>query len=75
MNRDLRQYAQQTHLRLALGGLLLLFIVGDGLIWLFFGKEAAFMGFICLLLGLAPLVLIGLTLYLLEWIVKRHRPD
>jgi len=69
--RDLRQYAQQTTTRLIFGGLLLLFLIGDGLIWIFFGKEAAVLGLICLLAGLFPVIIIWLALNLLEWIVRR----
>ncbi|HSB66140.1 MAG TPA: hypothetical protein VLD65_06145 [Anaerolineales bacterium] len=71
MTRDLRRYAQQTHVRLILGGILLLFLVGDGLIYLIYGKGAATFGFVCLLAGMAPLLLIWLALTLLEWIARR----
>ncbi|HSB66531.1 MAG TPA: hypothetical protein VLD65_08125 [Anaerolineales bacterium] len=71
MIRDLRRYAQQTNLRLILGGLLLLFLVGDGLIYFIYGRRAAVMGFICLVAGLAPLTLIWLALAVLDWIVRR----
>jgi hypothetical protein len=73
MARDLRRYARQTHVRLLAGGLLLLFIVGDGLIALFYGRNAAILGFLCLLGGLSPLVLIWLILEALSWIA--HRTD
>ena len=71
MSRDLRHYARQTNTRLIIGGILLLFIVGDGLIYLFYGRNAALMGIVCLLFGLSPLVLIWGALAGLEWIVKR----
>jgi hypothetical protein len=71
MSRDLRRYASQTNTRLIIGGILLLFIVGDGLIYLFYGENAALMGAVCLLLGLSPLILIWIALAGLEWIVKR----
>jgi hypothetical protein len=71
MSRDLRHYARQTNIRLALGGVLLLFLVGDGLIFFFYGKNAAVLGLLCLVLGLAPLVLIGLALWVIEWIARR----
>jgi len=70
MIRDLRRYAQQTHARLIFGGILLLFLVGDGLIYIFYGREAAILGFVCLLAGLAPLSLIWLALTILDWIVR-----
>jgi hypothetical protein len=71
MTRDLRRYARQTNARLFVGFLLILFLVGDGLIYVFYGREAAIMGVICLLAGLAPLLLIWLVLVLMEWIVKK----
>ena len=72
MGFDLRRYASQTNLRLAIGFALLLFVVGDGLIWLIYGQAAAVLGFICLLAGLFPLVLIGLALWAMDWFVKRQ---
>lgn len=71
MIRDLRRYARQTQIRLILGGIFLLFVVGGGLIYLFYGKEAAILGLFCLVLGLSPLALIWLLLLLLEWATRR----
>jgi len=71
MTRDLRKYAQQTHVRLIIGGILLLFLVGDGLIYIVYGRGAAIFGFACLLAGMAPLLLIWLALTLLDLIVRR----
>ncbi len=68
MSRDLRRYAQQTTKRLILGAILLLFIVGDGLIYIFYGRQAAVMGLVCLLAGLTPLLLIWLALVGIEWL-------
>jgi multisubunit Na+/H+ antiporter MnhB subunit len=72
--RDLRQYAKQTNVRLALGAFLLLFIVGVGLIWLIYGGSAAGMAFTCLLAALVPVVLILLVFVAIEWILKRAGP-
>lgn len=72
MVRDLRKYAKQTNLRLLIGFLLVLFFIGDGLIYLFFGQQAALMGVICLLAGLSPVVLIILALWFIEWVVRRN---
>jgi hypothetical protein len=71
MSRDLRKYASQTNIRLILGGILLVFLVGDGLIYLFYGRYAALIGLMCLFIGLMPLVLIWLMLMVLEWITKK----
>ena len=71
MPRDLRRYARQTNLRLVIGFILLLFIVGDGLIYYFYGRNAAIMGLICLILGLTPAALVWLILTFLEIVVRK----
>ncbi len=71
MSRDLRKYARQTTARLIGGALLLVFLVGDGLIYLIYGKAAALTGLLCLLAGMIPVILIVLILILLDWIKKR----
>jgi multisubunit Na+/H+ antiporter MnhB subunit len=72
--KDLREYAKQTNVRLALGAFALLFVVGVGLIWLFYGEGAAGLGFTCLLAALFPVILIVFVFLAMEWIVKRARP-
>jgi len=69
--RDLRKYSQQTDRRLILGGILLLFVVGDGLILLVYGKEAAITGLTCMLFGLAPLALIWISLELIAYLARK----
>jgi len=71
MSRDLRKYSRETTIRLIVGALLLLFIVGLGLIWLNYGGGAASLGFICLLAGLAPVVLITFIFVVTDWMMKR----
>lgn len=68
MSKDLRKYARQTNTRLIVGALALLFLVGDGLIYLLYGKSAAFMGLLCLLAGIIPIALTLIILALLNWI-------
>lgn len=75
MTRDLRRYARQTSFRLVVGFLALVFLVGDGLIYLFMGRDAAILGLVCLALGLAPAVLVWLLLGLLGWLVKKERGE
>ncbi len=70
MNRDLRRYARQTNVRLIAGALLLLFVVGDGLIFRIYGAGPALMGLLCLGAGLVPIGLTVLVLWLLGWISK-----
>jgi hypothetical protein len=71
MSRDLRKYSHQTNIRLIVGALLLLFVVGGGLIYIIYGTNAALMGFLCILAGMMPVVLIVLILNLLDWIRSR----
>jgi len=75
MSRDLRKYARQTNVRLIVGGLILVFVVGIGLIYLFFGQGAALTGLLCLIVGLIPLVLIWLMFFILEIITKRAKSE
>ncbi len=75
MSRDLRSYMKDTNVRLVAGALALLFIVGDGLIWLIYGFGAAVMGFLCLLGAFVPIGLIFLLLNLSDWILKRAGRD
>jgi TM2 domain-containing membrane protein YozV len=75
MAKDLRKYAKQTNTRLIVGGILILFILGDGLIYAFYGASAAVMGLVCLVAGLFPLLLIWLALAALEWFTRRANKD
>lgn len=72
--RDLRDYARQTNVRLALGAFLLLFVVGVVLIWFIYGGNAAGMALTCLLAALFPVILILFVFVGIEWILKRARP-
>ena len=71
MIRDLRRYARQTNVRLLAGFILLLYVVGIGLIWIIYGREAAILGAVCLLGGLTPLLLIAAALWVMDLIVKK----
>jgi hypothetical protein len=72
MSRDLRKYAKQTNIRLIIGFLLVLFIIGDGMVYIVYGQGAAIIGLICLLAGLAPIILIVFALWFIEWIAHRN---
>ena len=75
MSRDLRSYMKDTNVRLVVGALAMLFIVGDGLIWLIYGFGAAVMGLLCMLGAFVPIGLIFLLLNLSDWILKRANRD
>ncbi len=71
MKRDLRDYAKQTNVRLFVGFFLLVLLIGDGLIYLFYGVAAAVSGLLCIIAGIFPLILIFLAMNLIEWIAKK----
>jgi hypothetical protein len=75
MIRDLRKYASQTTTRLVVLGILALFIIGDGLIYLIYGPGAAVGGLLCIGAGLIPIVLILIFFAVADWIVKRANQD
>jgi hypothetical protein len=70
MSRDLRDYARKTNVRLAVGAILLLLIIGVGLIYLIYGEGAAGFGLFCLLAGLTPVALILIIFFFIDWIMK-----
>ena len=72
--RDLREYSKQTNIRLILGALILLLVVGIGLIWLIYGPDAAGMGLVCLLAALFPVIIILSVFIFIDWIISRARP-
>jgi hypothetical protein len=71
MKRDLRQYARSTTTRLIVGALILVFIIGDGLIALIYGRQAGLFAAFCTGIGVLPLLLIVGWLWLIEWIARR----
>lgn len=75
MNRDLRKYRRQTIIRLIAGGILLLYTVGIGLIYLIYGQAAAFSGFLCLSLGLIPLAAILIFFWVIDFFLHRSRDE
>jgi hypothetical protein len=75
MDRDLRKFARQTNFRLIAGGIVLLFIIGDGLIYVLYGPTAAISGLLCLGIGMVPLVLILAALWIMDWIVKHANSE
>jgi hypothetical protein len=69
--RDLRAYRRQSNLRYIAGMLLLLFVLGEGLIYWLYGGNAALLGLLCLLGGLVPLGLIYLAFQGLDLLLKK----
>lgn len=73
MSRDLREYTKNTKTRLVIGFLALIFLVGDGLIFLFYGKEAGILGLVCTLGALIPVLLIVIFLVIADRVVKKNQ--
>ncbi len=73
--RDLRAYARSTTARLIVGGLALAFLIGDGLVYLVYGRQAAATAVLCTGLGLAPVALIWIFLLALEWLARKGGHD
>jgi len=74
-SRDLRKYAASTNFRLIVGAFVLLFVVGLGIIALIYGFKAALFGFLCLLGGMVPIVLILLFWFGLDVLLKKINKD
>jgi SNF family Na+-dependent transporter len=72
---DLRKHARQTKRRLILAGLGLAFILGTILIAFTYGTPAAGCGLAFFLVAMIPVALIGLVLFVLQWITDRSTKD
>jgi hypothetical protein len=53
-----------------MGFIVLVFVIGDGLIYIFYGRGAALVGLGCILAALLPVGIITLFLWLAEKYVK-----
>jgi hypothetical protein len=73
--RDLRAYARVTHLRLILGALFIIIVVGNGLIRLIYGSEASVSALLCTGIGVLPVLLIIGSIWFMGWIVRKERGD
>ena len=73
MSRDLREYTKNTKTRLVIGFFALVFLVGDGLIFLFYGREAGIFGLVCILGALIPVLLIMVFLLIADRVVKKNQ--
>jgi len=63
-----RHFARSTDLRLFLGFALLLYVVGGGLIWYFYGPGAMLLGALCITAGLGMIgLLYGLVSLVGRW--------
>lgn len=70
---DLGKYAAQTNFRLILWFLLILVIVGLGLVWIIYGRNAALFGLLCLIGAGIPIGLIALAILGLDLLTKSSK--
>jgi hypothetical protein len=70
--RDLRAYSKQTLIGYVFGGIVVIILVAETLIYFYYGKNAAVLGLLCILLGLTPIGLVWIFLWLLELFLKRY---
>jgi hypothetical protein len=66
-----RAHRARTDRNLLLGFFALLFIVGGGLIWYFYGAGAAALGVACIALGAVLVGLLALLMAGLQWLSDR----
>ena len=72
IRKTLSEYSRQTTFRLIAGGIFILFIIGDALIFYIYGSAAAISGVLCLGIGLLPVLIIIGILWVMEYIVKKN---
>jgi magnesium-transporting ATPase (P-type) len=75
MANDLRKFAKNTNTQLVIGGFVLLFVVGLGLIALLYSPQAALVGLLCMLGGLVPIGLVALLMVGLNVVVKKIKKE
>ena len=73
--RDLRAYARSTTFRLGAGGLLVILIVGNLLVYFVYGAGGLMQSLLCMGAFLLPGLLIVGVLQLMSWIAKRGYED
>ena len=66
-----RAHRARTDRNLLLGFFALLFVVGGGLIWYFYGAGAAALGVLCIAAGAVLVGVLALLMVGLEWLSNR----
>lgn len=64
---DPLRYVRTTEGQLVVGFFVLLYVVGGGLIWLFYGQRGAFVGWLCMTGGLLVFLLLYGLMALVGW--------
>jgi len=63
---DLREYARNTQIRMLVGLGVLVLVVGEGLIYLLYGRGAAVLGLICLGGAAVPVLAVVIVLAVMD---------
>jgi hypothetical protein len=69
---DARRYARDLEFRLVVAFFVLLYGLGGGLIWYFYGRAAAVLGLLCISGGLVTLLLLWAIVTLIGWWANRE---
>ena len=69
---DPKKYASQTRFRFILGVLLIILIIGPLIVNAIYGINAALSALLCMGGALIPVAVIFISLYLLDWVLKRR---
>jgi hypothetical protein len=59
-------------MRLIIGGLFILLVVGDGLVWIIYGDEAALLGLLCVGTGLSPILIVLIFFWIIDRIIHHE---
>ena len=69
------RFARSTEGQLVIGFFLLLYFVGGGLIWYFYGPGGALLGWVCITGGLLFFLLLYAIVSLIGWWANREYKD
>ncbi|OQY30718.1 MAG: hypothetical protein DRI56_06445 [Chloroflexota bacterium] len=72
MSLDLRKHFKQTNRWLLIGFFVAVFVVGDGLIYLLYGRWSALMGLLCLLGAMVPVAVVGAIFWIMDKAVEKR---
>ena len=61
------RFARSLEGQLVIGFFLVLYLVGGGLIWLFYGRAAALLGMVCMTGGLFFFLLLYAIVWMIGW--------
>jgi hypothetical protein len=69
------RFARSTEGQLVIGFFVLLYVVGGGLIWYFYGRAGALLGWLCMTGGLLFFLLLYAIVSLIGWWANREYKD